>query len=81
MSSLDAKQRVAVFPLCGCSPEPHEPLSSDRVVLGKMLLLHSLGWDMAVRTYPQEQWRLPGTSCTTWSASWSCASAQRKFPG
>lgn len=58
MSSLDAEQRVAVLPLCDCSPEPHEP-SSDRVVVGKVLLLQSLGWDMAARTQPQEQWRLP----------------------
>lgn len=55
MSSLDAKLRVAVLPLCDCSPEPHESLSSDRVALGKGcpgLLLHSLGWDTAVKTSP-----------------------------
>ncbi|KAI1240437.1 hypothetical protein IHE44_0008860 [Lamprotornis superbus] len=40
-----------------CS-EPDEP-SSDRVVLGKVLLLQNLGWDTAVRTQHLERWRLP----------------------
>lgn len=42
MSSLDAKQ-FPLLPLSDCSSEPHEP-SSDRVVLGKVLLLQSLGF-------------------------------------
>lgn len=43
MSSLYVEQRVALLPLSYCRSEPHEP-SSDKVVLGKVLLLQSLGF-------------------------------------